>query len=420
MKRKPVFVKHDSVQVPIYRSTTATGYSQFTVAWRDAGQRKREAFGSLEGPNGARTRAKEIAKLLASGQAVATSLRKADVDAYQSAVAIIAKTGLDLSLETVCREYTAAVTQLAGRSLIEAVRYFTKMHPVDLKPKAVAEVAAELFAAKERLGLSKDYVDQLKHQCGKLSKMFVKNIGDVTTDDLKLFSSSLAKLAPSTRNNCLRGVRELFSFAKKEKYLPKDFDQLDGIDSFEDGEGDIAIYTPQQMAALLANADPLIVPALAIGAFAGLRGSETAKLDWSEVNLKRRFITVARKNAKGRMRSKARRLVPISKNLAAWLAPHARQCGLVLPMHPDTIYSLRARAATAAGIELHRNALRHSFCSYRLALTQDAARTCLEAGNTPEVLFKHYRELVTPREARAWFGIVPTKSEKVVRLEAAG
>jgi hypothetical protein len=29
----------------------------------------------------------------------------------------------------------------------------------------------------------------------------------------------------------------------------------------------------------------------------------------------------------------------------------------------------------------------------------------LEAGNSPEVIFTHYRELVTPDAAKAWFGV---------------
>ena len=56
-----------------------------------------------------------------------------------------------------------------------------------------------------------------------------------------------------------------------------------------------------------------------------------------------------------------------------------------------------------------RNGLRHSFCSYRLAITQDAAKTSLEAGNSPQMIFRHYRELTTEDEAKEWFAIMPPK-----------
>jgi len=50
--------------------------------------------------------------------------------------------------------------------------------------------------------------------------------------------------------------------------------------------------------------------------------------------------------------------------------------------------------------------LRHSFISYRLALTGDEKSTALEAGNTPDMIFQHYRELVTKEEAEKWFDVL--------------
>jgi hypothetical protein len=60
-----------------------------------------------------------------------------------------------------------------------------------------------------------------------------------------------------------------------------------------------------------------------------------------------------------------------------------------------------------AGFGWRQNALRHSFASYRLAAIQDAAKVALEMGNSPAMLFKHYRELVTPEAAAQWFAISP-------------
>ena len=58
--------------------------------------------------------------------------------------------------------------------------------------------------------------------------------------------------------------------------------------------------------------------------------------------------------------------------------------------------------------EWKRNGLRHSFISYRVAETQNVAQVALEAGNSPQMIFKHYRELVTPKAAAGWFGIRPS------------
>jgi hypothetical protein len=32
----------------------------------------------------------------------------------------------------------------------------------------------------------------------------------------------------------------------------------------------------------------------------------------------------------------------------------------------------------------------------------------LEAGNSPQMIFAHYRELVTPEAAKAWFAVTPS------------
>ncbi len=53
------------------------------------------------------------------------------------------------------------------------------------------------------------------------------------------------------------------------------------------------------------------------------------------------------------------------------------------------------------------NALRHSYASYRLADIKDAARVALEMGNSPAMLFRNYRELVTEKQAAEWFAVLP-------------
>ena len=157
------------------------------------------------------------------------------------------------------------------------------------------------------------------------------------------------------------------------------------------------------MRRLLAVAKPEIVPFLAIGAFAGLRTAEITRLDWSKVNLSKRFIEVTAQSAK----TASRRIVPLADNLAAWLAPYAKAdgpvCALVRPeKHAGEV------TGRAAKVRWQRNGLRHSFISYRLAAMKDTARVALEAGNSPAMVFGHYRELVHDEQAAEWFGILPT------------
>ncbi|RYD62459.1 MAG: hypothetical protein EOP83_14555 [Verrucomicrobiaceae bacterium] len=63
--------------------------------------------------------------------------------------------------------------------------------------------------------------------------------------------------------------------------------------------------------------------------------------------------------------------------------------------------------ARALKMEWPRNVLRHSFISYRIAKVKSADQVALEAGNSPSIIFKNYRELTTEDEADKWFGILP-------------
>jgi hypothetical protein len=55
---------------------------------------------------------------------------------------------------------------------------------------------------------------------------------------------------------------------------------------------------------------------------------------------------------------------------------------------------------------LPENCTRHSWISYRLAETKDIAATALEAGNSPQIIRKHYLKLRTAAQAAEWFGVL--------------
>lgn len=86
-----------------------------------------------------------------------------------------------------------------------------------------------------------------------------------------------------------------------------------------------------------------------------------------------------------------------------------------------------AKRLPLPAVKCKHNALRHSFCSYRLADVKSAAQVALEAGNSPQMIFEHYHELVTEKAARAWFTIRPEaakakldkeRDEKIVKFPA--
>ena len=179
--------------------------------------------------------------------------------------------------------------------------------------------------------------------------------------------------------------------------------QIDTISNAMETPGD-KMGEFEQMQTILHAAPPRLLPILAIGAFSGIRVAELNRLDWSAVDLDRRIIEIRA----GQAKTASRRVVPITDNLAAWLEPLERQ-GRVVPAkqaHRDV-----AALSAALGIAWPRNVLRHSFISYRIAVVKSADQVALEAGNSPAIIFKHYRELTTEDQADKWFAILPKEGQ---------
>jgi integrase len=63
--------------------------------------------------------------------------------------------------------------------------------------------------------------------------------------------------------------------------------------------------------------------------------------------------------------------------------------------------------------------LRHGFASYHLAKFEDAAKLALELGHTnQDLLFRHYRELVTSEQAAKYWDIRPAVQTNLVAISA--
>jgi integrase len=111
----------------------------------------------------------------------------------------------------------------------------------------------------------------------------------------------------------------------------------------------------------------------------------------------------------------AKRFIPIQPALEAWLAPYKNRRGSICPVNLRKL--LEADRQRGGIMAWPSNGLRHSFASYHLAHFQDAARLALELGHTnAHLVFRHYRELVKPQDAKRWWNIMPAGASNVVRL----
>lgn len=397
--------------VKIYKRRRAIASGEFRTVFEVAdytsGVRRLHGFSDA---SEAKREAEKIARQLATGEATAAIMRNSEAASYGRAIELLRPFGV--ALEVAAAAYAKAHEILGGDAIIEAAKFYARHRVDQVMHRTVAETVAELIAAKEGRGKSARYVADLRVRLERFANAFAVDISTITGPDVQAWLDRL-KVAPQTAKNFRTVLYTLFSFAESRGYIFKDGNPVadtEGIST--NGGAAIEIYTPAEMLALLNAASKSFLTVIALGGFAGLRTAEIERLEWRDVDLAGGFILVAADKAKTR----SRRLVPILPNLARWLAPLASQQGKVWTGTPDTLRDARAATVEAAKTPWKNNALRHSFISYRLADIQNAAQVALEAGNSPGMVLKHYREIVKPETAKAWFAVMLESPANIVPM----
>jgi integrase len=282
-------------------------------------------------------------------------------------------------------------------ALREAVGFYLKHHPVGFKRLTLGEIMQAYVDSHKRIGLSKGRIGTVESIFRVMRKRFAGGTPGLPSREEVVAWLEAVHHHPGTKNSYLRTLKAFAKWALKERLVPTE--TITEIDFWKENREEVEIYTPEEMRCILKQARKDVVPFVAIGAFGGLRTSEIMRLDWSEINLERGFILVRGMKTK----TAARRLVPISETLRAWLLPYAMKEGPVVAVCEGRVNQLLGEP----GMPRKHNALRHSYLSYRLAQINDAPKVAMECGNSPKMIFKHYRELVAPEAATEWFGIMP-------------
>ncbi|RBP42425.1 site-specific recombinase XerD [Roseimicrobium gellanilyticum] len=310
-----------------------------------------------------------------------------------------------------------------GKTLVDAVEFYVPHLKALQSSKSVLEASDAYESNATARNLSKPHLRDIRLRLGRFSETFGDRlIAEVEAEEIDEWLDDL-EVEAATRNGYRRHLCALWAFAGKRGWC--NATEIEKTTLRKENSGKTEVVTPEECKALLDHADPDILPVIAVGAFAGLRRSELGRLQWGHINLPERFVevVVAGTNTK----SAKRRIVVMSDNLAAWLAPYEGRTGSVWPDQKERGRRLLDEAKRAAGfgtpgtetdeekgkgvalMPWRHNALRHSFASYHLAKHNDAAKVSLEMGHTNSVLvFRHYRQLVRPADAAKYWEVMPT------------
>lgn len=131
----------------------------------------------------------------------------------------------------------------------------------------------------------------------------------------------------------------------------------------------IQVFTPGELAELLAVAEGQSKLGIIIGAFTGIRAAEILRLRWENFNWEEQVIDIGCDQTK----TASRRLVPILPPLLEWIQPFVQSRGPLLnyslPVCLAEAFGTVAKKVTKARGEgaipfaWKQNALRHSYAS---------------------------------------------------------
>ena len=398
----PLTILDSGVSAKIYHGTqtrNGTKYHGFIVAFSLLGKRKQVWRSGL--PD-AKAVARDACIKIANGEQAVLSLTNHDRMIYMRAVEAVA--GVKVTIDTACREFASAITILGGKgTLTDAVHFYVKSLTNQLPTISVAKAVDEMLLHSERDGKSTSRIHQLETYLNRFKEAFSCNLRDIESRHVADYIIALP-LMTRTKKNCRDILKAFFQWCVLRGYLPKGEDMMENVQRYSSrNTNEIEIFTPDELTKLIAAAKPEMLPYIVIQAFAGIRGKEIQRLDWTAIDLEDGFIEVRGDTAK----TGVRRLVPIKPNLKAWLTklrptnksgPVCKYVNLA-----NEIFDL----STDSGVTWKRNGLRHSFISYRVAECADVPRVADEAGNSVTVIRTNYLRRVKPAQAAEWFGIMP-------------
>ena len=312
----------------------------------------------------------------------------------------------------------AARLEAAGGTIEQAVELWVSRARAVGEEVSLGELLRRCLAAKKSAGKSVNYLANLKTTCLSFIRGRESQLSHtVTRVEIENWICGNG-FAAKTQKGYLTNLRSLFAWGLAARLVASNpaatsrenrFEILPAVD------GEIELLTVREVRRLLvvAAARPRadrpgredfgeFLWYVVLGCFCGIRPSEIRRLARAQINLEDGHVIVLGRSAKTRQR----RVVDLSANARAWLA------GVPFPARFSPLNFQRrwGRLRAAAGLaKWPHDAMRHTFASMHYAQHQDEALLKAQMGHSreEEILFRHYRGLVTRREASRFWAISP-------------
>lgn len=303
-----------------------------------------------------------------------------------------------------------------GKSLREAVdHYVAWLKEGERKSKSlmVEECVAQYLSQREKDFHSGIIAERTFHSLRRVVAAFRSACGgfhilEVNRRKVEEYLDRIA--APVSKKQARVILSGFFNFCRGMEWL--EVNPCTAIRVREQKRGEVSVLTVEQATKLLQAAKASryadeMVPYIGLGLFAGLRPDEARQIDWAQIHFDTETVEVLGRTSKTRQS----RFVKMESALVAWLTPHRKSAGALTDKNFRRKWDEVRNAAGFKGRANKKNpgtenledwspdVMRHTYASYWLALHNDRPHLAELMGNSVDVIRKHYRRPILPREA---------------------
>lgn len=295
---------------------------------------------------------------------------------------------------------TAAIYKLPeGVALTQVVDFYLQHRPSS--DELLAKAYDDYLAEKRRIGRRERTISDIEF----VLKRFLKNYGwkmcssIIREDAVKYIERG--KVSAITQNNRQRVFNGFFNFCVKRDWMTDN--PLAKYDLIKVRESETNFFSVDEVQIILSlikeDTYKALMPYIILMLLCGLRNEETRRLKWEKLNFQSDhvYIRIDADVAK----TNSRRIIQTT-DAATRLLNYCLEQNLT-ELRPRNFRKRFDKLKAATGLDWRPNILRHTFGTYRYALSENAEATSKKMGNSPTVLKKYYDGLATKREAEKFF-----------------
>ena len=304
-----------------------------------------------------------------------------------------------------------------------AVARLRKDHADRQRNRMTIAEGVEAFLAYKKVRVGERHLCGLKGHLVRFAKAFgTDHVDALTSETIEAWILGLPGLSAVTRNKHRTSLKAFYAFAAAKGQKWCEHSPLGDLTKERVVTKEPRAYSPADVAKIMQAAVTLaspILPALVLGLFSGLRPSEARALDLGTINFDSVGFRTPAFHRTGEPTKTGARVAPLTPACKAWMASQTRRTGFAWEGSEEEYQTEMRGVLEAAGVKGIYDGARHSFISYRTAEIRDVARVADECGNSPNVIKKHYREIVTTEAAKKFFAIRPAKrgKSKITNIE---